>query len=67
MYYEANGGKIMQTPLSNSSKEKLVYQLEPWSYGDGEYVIAKLSKLGGKMILSFHQGGAVMGANYISE
>lgn len=67
VYYEANDGKIMQAPLSDSSKEKLVYTLEPWSYGNGEYVIAKLSKLGGRMLLSFHQGGAVMGANYIIE
>ncbi len=68
VYYEANNGKIMQMSLSDTSKQKEIYQLEIWSYGDGKtYVYPKLSKLNGNMLLTFHQGGAVMGADYIIE
>jgi len=65
-YYEGNKGKIYQAPIKNPSKVKEVYQLPIWSYGDGNtYVRAGLETVNGSVILKYHQGGAVMGADYM--
>lgn len=61
VYYEGTKGRIMQAPLSDTSKIKTVYQLPIWSYGSGEYVYPGLRTEGGKALLNYHQGGATMG------
>lgn len=64
VYYESTEGRIIQAPLADPSKMKMVYQLPIWNYGDGGYVCSELSNDGGKVYLSYHQGGATMGSDY---
>lgn len=65
VYYEDNKGRIIQTPLTDLSKTKEVYQLPAWSYGQGEYVYSSLFVDNGSAYLAYHQGGATMGADYL--
>lgn len=62
-YYEGANGIIYQAPVNNPSLKKAVYNLPIWSYGDS-YVIANLKTVNDKAMLSYHQGGAVMGTDY---
>ncbi len=64
-YYEGEKGIIYQSPISNPSQKKAVYELPLWTYGDGEtYVMANLTTVDEKVRLSYHQGGASMGTDY---
>lgn len=65
VYYEDNKGRIIQAPLTDTSKTKTVYQLPVWSYGQGEYVYSNLYVEKGKAYLAYHQGGAVMGSDFL--
>lgn len=62
-YYAGEKGVIYQSPIADLSKQKKVYQLPMWSYGDN-YVIPSLKEENGEAYLTYHQGGAVMGTNY---
>lgn len=62
-YYEGANGVIYQTPINNPAQKKAVYNLPMWSYGDS-YVMANLRTVDDKAMLSYHQGGAVMGTDY---
>jgi hypothetical protein len=64
-YYEDNKGRIIQAPLADLSKTKTVYQLPVWSYGDGGLVSAGLRVDKGTAYLTYHQGGATMGADFL--
>lgn len=64
-YYEGEKGVIYQSPVSNPSQRKAVYQLPLWDYGDeGTYVMAGLATIDEKVRLSYHVGGAAMGTDY---
>lgn len=65
VYYEDTNGGIIQAPLSDPSKTKSVYQLPVWSYGQGEFVYSNLYVEKGAAYLSYHQGGAVMGSDFL--
>jgi hypothetical protein len=66
IYYQGTKGRIMQAPLSNPLNAKMVYQLPIWSYGDGTtYVFAGLRVSDSNAVLFYHQGGAVMGSEYL--
>lgn len=68
VYYEGTKGRIMQAPLSDTSKIKTVYQLPIWTYGDGKtYVWPSLYTQKGKAMLFYHQGGATMGTEYLIQ
>lgn len=68
-YYEGEKGIIYQTPIDNPSVKKSVYELPMWTYGDS-YVYPSLEtdetrNFGyGIAMLTYHQGGATMGADY---
>lgn len=62
-YYGDSKGMICQAPIDNPGSVRKIYQLPMWSYGDS-YVIYGLSEKEGQVWLSYHQGGAVMGADY---
>lgn len=63
-YYKGEEGIIYQAPINNPSQRKVVYELPLWTYGNGEHVMAGLKTIDGKVRLSYHQGGAVMGTDY---
>jgi len=66
VYYEDAQGQIMQASLSNTSSTKQVYQLPVWTYGDGKtFVYAGLYAEDGRAFLTYHQGGATMGTDYL--
>ena len=65
VYYANSSGRIIQAPLADMSKIKTVYELPLWSYGDGEYVHPGLSVENGIAYLKYHQGGAVMGSDFV--
>lgn len=70
VYYEGTKGQIMQAPLADTSKAKMVYQLGLWSYagaGDGTYNIHNLYSDNGKAMLYFHEGGAIMGSDTVLQ
>lgn len=65
VYYVNNKGAVMQAPLSDLSKEKKIFQLGIWSYGDGkQYDSHEFYEENGKAMLFFHSGGAVMGSDH---
>lgn len=60
--YYSDGQAIYQKSIADDKPAKKMYQLEIWSYGDGTtYVSHSLYKEDGKVMLFFHQGGAIMG------
>ena len=66
VYYEDDKGQIVQAPLSDTSSLKAVYQLPVWTYGDGKTLVyADLYVKNGQAFLSYHQGGATMGTDYL--
>lgn len=65
VYYANSSGRIIQASLADMSKIKTVYELPKWSYGDGEYVHPGLSVENGIAYLKYHQGGAVMGSDFV--
>jgi hypothetical protein len=65
IYYEDRTGQIIQAKRSDPSAMKAVYQLPVWTYGNEEYVYSRLSAQDGAVYLRYHQGGAVMGADYL--
>lgn len=65
VYYEDDKGRIIQAQLADTSKTKTVYQLPIWSYGQGEFVYSGLHVEKGTAYLTYHQGGAVMGSDYV--
>lgn len=66
VYYEDDKGQIIQSPLSDTSAAKAVYQLPVWTYGDGKTLVyADLYEKDGQAYLSYHQGGATMGTDYL--
>jgi len=65
IYYENEKGQIIQAKLTDPSQMKTVYQLPVWSYGNGEYVYPNLFVEKGMVYLSYHQGGATMGADFV--
>lgn len=68
VYYEGLKGCIMQTSLSNLAKTKRVYQLPIWSYGGGDaYVSSRLYTESQNAYLEYHQGGGVMGNDYLIQ
>lgn len=65
-YYEDNRGRIIQAPLSDTARTKAVYDLPVWSYGDGKTLVyANLYAEDGQAFLTYHQGGATMGTDYL--
>jgi hypothetical protein len=68
IYYEGPDGWIYSAPLSDPAQAKPVYQLPKWDYGSGESVYAGLGVFAnGKPYLSYRQGGATMGYNYLAR
>jgi hypothetical protein len=66
IYYQGTKGQIMQAPLTEPLRVRQVYQLPIWSYGDGTaYVHARLTGNNGDPLLSYHQGGAIMGTDFL--
>lgn len=66
IYYEGGKGQIIQALRADPSIMKAVYQLPLRTYGSGEeYVYGTLFVENGTAYLKYHQGGAVMGANYL--
>ncbi|MBR0597030.1 DUF5050 domain-containing protein [Sinanaerobacter chloroacetimidivorans] len=65
IYYENQKGQIIQAKLADPSQMKTVYQLPVWSYGNGEYVYPNLYVENGTAYLKYHQGGAVMGSDWL--
>jgi len=65
IYYEDEKGQIIQALLADPAVIKVVYQLPVWSYGNGEFVYSSLYVENGTAYLKYHQGGAVMGADYL--
>jgi hypothetical protein len=65
IYYEDEKGQIIQAQLADPTVMKAVYQLPVWTYGNGEYVYGSLSVENGTAYLKYHQGGAVMGADFL--
>lgn len=66
VYYEDSQGQIIQSPLYDTSVAKAVYQFPIWTYGDGKTrVNAELYAKDGQAFLSYHQGGATMGTDYL--
>jgi len=65
MYYSDNKGAVKQAPLSDPGSAKTVYQLEIWSYGDGnQFDMHNFYEENGKAYLFVHSGGAVMGSDH---
>jgi hypothetical protein len=68
IYYEGTDGGIYSAPLSDPAAGTLIYQLPLWTYGSGEYVYPSLkTAANGKAYLSYRQGGATMGSNYLAR
>lgn len=68
IYFEDNKGQIIQAPLSDTSILRAVYQLPEWSYGDGKTLVNNgLYAKNGRAFLTYHQGGAVMGTDYLIQ
>lgn len=66
IYYQGTKGRIMQAPLTAPLRSRQVFQLPIWSYGDGTaYVNARMTANYGAPLLSYHQGGAVMGSDVL--
>jgi hypothetical protein len=66
IFYESTAGQIMMTSLEDTTQSKMIYQLPLWSYGDGEYYVnSGLYVEDGEAYLSYHQGGATMGADVL--
>jgi len=66
IYYQGTQGRIMQASLADPLRSWQVYQLPVWSYGDGTtYVNASLTGNNGDPLLSYHQGGAIMGSDVL--
>lgn len=66
VYYEDAKGQIIQAPLSGTSSPKAVYHLPAWTYGDGKTLVyANLYAEDGQAFLTYHQGGATMGTDYL--
>ena len=66
VYYAADEGVIMSAPLTAPAQAKAAYQLPLNSYGDGKtYCLPSLSEQNGKVYLSYHNGGAIMGTGYL--
>ncbi|QIB69204.1 hypothetical protein Ami103574_07650 [Aminipila butyrica] len=63
VYFTNKTGGILQAPLTNPTKTKLVYQLEKNTYYGGDYNQHSLYVEGSKAMLYYHRGGAVMGAD----
>lgn len=64
-YYEGSNGSIYQTPATNPTKKKKVYQL-PEATGYGSiYVYSYLKTENGEALLSYHTGGATMGSDHL--
>lgn len=65
LYYFGEQGAVYQAPVDRSGDKKKVYQLPIWSYGDGTtYVNGYLTVENGDVLLSYHQGSAIMGLDY---
>jgi len=65
LYYEGQQGKIYQTPASDPTDSREVYQLPP-SFFDNHYpALASLTTDNGKALLKYHTGGATMGSDHI--
>lgn len=66
VYYEDSTGQIIQSPLSDISAATAVYQLPVWTYGDGKTLVsADLYAEEDQAYLTYHQGGATMGTDYL--
>lgn len=63
-YYEGLKGAIYQAPVQNPLDKKKVYQLPKADYSP-RFVYAALKTDNGKVLLSYHTGGAVMGADHL--
>ncbi|WP_312701192.1 hypothetical protein [Sedimentibacter sp.] len=65
-YYEGEKGVIYQSPVSNPSQKKAVYQLPLGDYGgkDATNAMAGLRTIDDKVRLSYHVGGVTMGTDY---
>ena len=65
VYYVADKGAVMQAPLADPTNARTVYQLEVWSYGDGnQFDMHNFYEENGKAYLLYHSGGAVMGSDH---
>ncbi|HWQ78411.1 MAG TPA: stalk domain-containing protein [Anaerovoracaceae bacterium] len=66
IYYQDGKGQIIQAQLADPSIMKAVYQLPVWTYGDGEQLVyGSLVVENDTAYLKYHQGGAVMGADFL--
>jgi len=65
VYYADSRGRIIQAPLGDMTKTKSIYELPVWSYGNGEFVSPGLTVERGIAYLKYHQGGAVMGSDFV--
>ncbi|GAB6109501.1 DUF5050 domain-containing protein [Fusibacter bizertensis] len=62
-YYEGENGQIFQTPQSNASINRVVYQLPLSQEDDSYYVNSSLYTDNNEAILKYHTGGALMGSD----
>jgi hypothetical protein len=67
-YFEDSKGCIIQESLLDTTKTKTVYQLPIWSYGDGKtYVNPSLYTKDRQVFMYYHDGGAIMGADFLFQ
>ena len=65
IYYTGNKGVIYQAPLNNLKSNSKIYQLPINSYwGEDTYGYPSFSHRDGKVVFSYHLGGATMGTTY---
>jgi len=68
VYYLGTNGRIMQSQIlpSNKVESQVVYQLPFNSLGDGKsYVLPRLYAEEGKAYLTYHNGGGIMGSDFL--
>ena len=65
IYYTGNKGVIYQAPLNNLKSNRKIYQLPVNRLlGEDTYAMAGFSHREGKVVFSYHLGGATMGTTY---
>lgn len=65
IYYTGNKGVIYQAPLNNLKSNRKIYQLPVnLMWGEDTYGYPYFSHRDGKVIFSYHLGGATMGTTY---
>ena len=65
VYYAADAGRIMSTPLNDIAHAKEVFQLPIDDFLGDYYCRPTIFERDGKVFLSYHLGGASMGSSYL--